>query len=299
MRTRPKILFLCDRRGWAFDTCARNLERFLSADYDVTVNYVIEKLPIEADRYDLIYVFWWGEAFHRQFVDRPGKVIKEISSHRWEVEAKFGYCTPREAVSRYMSDAGHLVATSRRLHDLFRDEHPSVHHYSLGVDTDLFRPLRERTGPMLIGWAGNAKDATKGLHDVVLPACKDQVPPRIAGGGLTYEEMADFYNGIDVLAIGSLREGSPLPLLEAMACGCFPVTTDVGVVPEIVVNGRNGLVVGRDVASFSAGFEWCKEHLAEIRECAPRNAALIRSSRTWESSARQLSAILDDILKRA
>ena len=48
----------------------------------------------------------------------------------------------------------------------------------------------------------------------------------------------------DVFLFPSLSEGSSASLIEAMACGLAPVATRVGAAPEIVEEGRSGLLVG-------------------------------------------------------
>lgn len=45
--------------------------------------------------------------------------------------------------------------------------------------------------------------------------------------------MPDYYSKIDVLVCTSKIEGTPNPVLEAMACGVPVISTDVGVVPQV------------------------------------------------------------------
>jgi glycosyltransferase involved in cell wall biosynthesis len=47
----------------------------------------------------------------------------------------------------------------------------------------------------------------------------------------------------DVFALSSRFEGLPIALLEAMASGVAPVATTVGGIPEVVTDGRDGLLV--------------------------------------------------------
>ena len=57
------------------------------------------------------------------------------------------------------------------------------------------------------------------------------------------EADAALYHSFDVFVLSSDEEGMPNVLLEAMACGCAIVTTDVGGVRNLVRNGEHALVV--------------------------------------------------------
>ena len=48
-----------------------------------------------------------------------------------------------------------------------------------------------------------------------------------------FEEMPNLYRKLDVFVCTSAAEGTPYPVLEAMACGIPIVSTDVGIVPEV------------------------------------------------------------------
>ena len=71
-----------------------------------------------------------------------------------------------------------------------------------------------------------------GLDDVVVPI-----------GTLDRAELQREYLAADIFLIPSRGEGFPNALLEAMAAGLPIVATPVGAMPEVVVDGENGLVV--------------------------------------------------------
>lgn len=56
-------------------------------------------------------------------------------------------------------------------------------------------------------------------------------------------DVATLLPQFDLFALPSRTEGISNTLLEAMACGCAPVATDVGGNPELVAHGVNGLLV--------------------------------------------------------
>jgi glycosyltransferase involved in cell wall biosynthesis len=56
-------------------------------------------------------------------------------------------------------------------------------------------------------------------------------------------DLERIYADLDVVALSSLNEGSPVALIEAMAAGLPTVATDVGGVGEVVRGGVSGVLV--------------------------------------------------------
>ena len=66
------------------------------------------------------------------------------------------------------------------------------------------------------------------------------------------KDLKAIYEGLDIVALTSLNEGTPVSLIEAMAAGRPVVATRVGGVADIVQDGKSGyLVESEDVAGFS------------------------------------------------
>ena len=62
-------------------------------------------------------------------------------------------------------------------------------------------------------------------------------------GPLTSRELPDFYRFIDVFALPSRFEALSIALLEAMSCGKASIASHVGGLPEVIEQGRDGLLV--------------------------------------------------------
>jgi glycosyltransferase involved in cell wall biosynthesis len=147
-----------------------------------------------------------------------------------------------------------------------------------GVDIARLSPLTEPTGPHTAAFAGRLLD-DKGIRTLVTahrlvrerdadarlliagtpdPANPASVSQKEAASwddvpGITWlgqvDDIANLWARAHVAVLPSRREGLPLSLLEAAACGRAMVATDVPGCREIVIPGKTGLLVPVDDAS--------------------------------------------------
>lgn len=261
--------------GWSYDLTAKALERYLSDRFDVRIIYRSSEFnSLRPSGNDLILDFWWGGGHYRRF----GKsVAKQVSSHRW-AGRRHGLLSINRLANNYLNRNGLVVVPSQRLFNSLR--HTVTAPIAIcpkGFHPELMGDHGGRRGELVVGWAGNAKAPDKNVAMLV----SADPGMRVADQCLTQGEMDDFYNSIDVITCASDAEGDPRPLIEGMACGCFPVTVDVGIVPELVSHGVNGLIVERTQQAFADAFSWCRENIDQVRSAGRRNAIEMKKARTW------------------
>jgi glycosyltransferase involved in cell wall biosynthesis/predicted deacetylase len=298
LQRKPRICILADVPGWAYDNSMQQIRKQLSGEFDMSVRYVSQKPQLYPSEYDLLHVCFCGEEYYKQFGFDPERTIKEISSHRWQHDAPYGPITAEQFAERYLADCATAICTSVRLLELMPLAGVHIRHTPNGVDVEQFCNRDPRDGPLIFGWAGNAGDPLKRFSEIVEPACKGR-SLCVAKGEYGHKGMPLFYNGIDVFLVASQHEGEPLTLIEAMACGCFPVCTDVGIVPELVEHQVNGYVV-RDatVAGFREAFLWCEQHADMVRAAGRANAEMIARERNWPVCAQFFARAYKETLLR-
>lgn len=59
---------------------------------------------------------------------------------------------------------------------------------------------------------------------------------------LPHEKMGGVFRGAQIVVSPSVHDGTPNTLIEAMACGCFPVVGDLESIREWITHGQNGLL---------------------------------------------------------
>jgi sugar transferase (PEP-CTERM/EpsH1 system associated) len=125
-----------------------------------------------------------------------------------------------------------LIGTVGRLQDV-KDQATLIEAFALlcarlGDARGKLRLAIVGDGPLREKLAEKAKQA--GVLELVwFPGARNDIP----------ELMRSF----DVFALSSIAEGTPVTLLEAMACGRPVVATRVGGIPEVVQDGVNGALV--------------------------------------------------------
>jgi glycosyltransferase involved in cell wall biosynthesis len=288
---KPKIILLVDYPNWAFDHIARSMAKRLRHNFDFDIKYVGLNQKLDAKNTDLIHVFFWGESHYKQFSFQKDQIIKEVASLRWKYEEGFGYLSTEEFVQKYLADCSCVVTPAVSICKMLEGHVQNLFHLPNGVEANFFRPPTNprKSEKLTIGWVGNPKDLTKGLLDILIPATAGY-NFLSTDGQLSRYQLSEFYKQIDVLAIASIAESQPLPLLESMSAGGFPVTTNVGIVPEIIVNRSNGLIVERNIESFKNAFEWCNQNLQTIRQVGFVNRDIAKS-RSWDECVKRFEEI--------
>ncbi|TMJ05912.1 MAG: glycosyltransferase [Alphaproteobacteria bacterium] len=226
---------------------------------------------VAAEEFDIVHVFWrefltiidtplledyaqrLGVSyadFRRRFID--GKIISTcVYDHLFLEPADI---VQRERIFTQLT-RGYYVA-SPRLRKIY-EQIPALPKPAAvlpdGVDLSLFRPKSlerfDTAGmrPVRVGWVGHSAWAStledfKGVNTILKPALAElqnegmQLVADFADRKekfIPHLKMPDYYAGIDVLVCTSKIEGTPNPVLEAMACGVPVITTDVGIVPEV------------------------------------------------------------------
>lgn len=110
----------------------------------------------------------------------------------------------------------------------------------------------------------------------------------ILAGPQPYDRIPLYFAACDASVLASYREGCPNVVLESLACGRPVVATDVGAVPDLIDEARNGRIVpARDVKSLTEGIRDVFE-----REWPPEAVRSSRAVRSWD----EVAATVVDVL---
>ena len=106
-------------------------------------------------------------------------------------------------------------------------------------------------------------------------------------------------NELDLFVLPSLTEGLSLTLLEAMACELPVVATRVGGTPEVVVDGKTGLLVpSNDPDGLADAIASCMERPQHCMEMGQAGRSRVVDLFSLEQVAEKYLALYKEILKR-
>ncbi len=216
--------------------------------------------------YDIVHFFWRGTILNLYL-----HLLRNIHRHEGALDAllcmKISFSVYDHSMLgddelidfkilfKYLADS--YVVSSERLFRIYSRLPDYTKPFGIiedGVDLSKFYPvntqrLLDSNRTLVVGWVGNSKwginiDAIdhKGLHTIIKPVVKQlqkegyQIEGRFADRNvrqIPYDEMVNYYNSVDIYLCASDAEGTPNPILEAMACGLPVITTDVGIVPQL------------------------------------------------------------------
>ncbi len=188
-------------------------------------------------------------------------LLLQGKDHLWVSSSK-----RNQLLAAYRNPQYHIFAVSNWLAEFVREKcgNPRVTVIGNGVDPGRFFPApNAREGEKLrILLEGNLPDKNKNVVAAIEVAGRLRqhgpvevwaMARRFASAGPLVDrlfldppqsEIADVYRQCDALIKTSVMEGFGLPHLEAMACGCVPITYASGGVMDFCRHGENSLVSG-------------------------------------------------------
>jgi len=239
-------------------------------------------------RIDLCHIFWREDLFHLFNPATINKVARHLALDHETITRAINSCTFTTSIYDHLfCETGNMQArragfaltdgytvSSQKLYSIYASQTDLPAPDSVisdGVDTEHFIPGEtklENDNSFTIGWVGNSawgKQSTgydiKGYQRLFVPMINElsarglAVATKVADPQIkriAFQDMPNFYRQLDVFVCTSAMEGTPNPVLEAMACGIPVVSTDVGIVPEAFGPlQRNFIVAAPDTASFS------------------------------------------------
>jgi len=96
-------------------------------------------------------------------------------------------------------------------------------------------------------------------------------------GWVTQDKKNNCLQQTDVYILPSYNEGLPISILEAMSYGKPIISTNVGGIPEIVVSGRNGLLIEPgNLKQMEEAINFCIENVDTIKEYGKESRLLVK-----------------------
>ena len=306
MSEKPKILIVSDVPGWAYDNVSSAIMKELQRDFEFHKLYAQDLPVINHQPYDIVYVMYWGSDFLKRNFIPKNKLCLQVASF-WSWQEKY-QITVEQLVRDYLNYACAVSTNCPGLYDGISPLHPNVFLNPSGVDIEKFHPHPPRSTknnkPFYVGWTGSTDThgGNKGLYDIIEPVCQslDNVHLTVVTKErhwLPHHEMPKFYRDIDVYVCASKSEGTPNPVLEASASARTVISTPVGIVPMLISDGQNGILVRREQADIKAALVKLRDNRKLCADMGIRNRMVIeKDGWSWKFRALNYKKMFSDIL---
>jgi len=119
-------------------------------------------------------------------------------------------------------------------------------------------------------------------------------------GRVEHNKIPDFLSAGDIFVLPSHREGLPVSVIEAMACGRPVIATNVGGIPEIVRDQQTGLLIEpENVSSLTNAVMSLAFDMQRCIKMGDTGRKIVEEGFAWGKSAENLANIYRSVLKRA
>ncbi len=227
-----------------------------------------------------------------------------------------------EKTKKIFSKCMYYYVSSNKLLEIYNNIDIENKPYGVitdGVDLEEFYPKNKNkfenihNRKIKIGWVGNSawkqeKEDFKGVNTILKPAVKELIEEgypietyfadrqeRI----IPHDQMVDYYSDIDVIVCTSKIEGTPNPVLEGMACGDIVISTNVGIVPDVLGKKQSQLILEeRTKECLKKKIIYLIENRELFEELSKENLEQIQNW-TWEKISEKFKEFFDDTFKKS
>lgn len=155
----------------------------------------------------------------------------------------------------------------------------------------IFRPVIKKTKPYILGMGQlKSRKNIERLEAAFKSLELKDVELKIANN-ISIENLVELYSNALCFVYPSLYEGFGIPVLEAMACGCPVITSNISSLPE--VGGQAAIYV--DPLSVNDITEKIKYVLSLNRERLTKEGFAQVSKFSWEKTARETVKVYEEL----
>ncbi|MCC7117484.1 MAG: glycosyltransferase family 4 protein [Anaerolineales bacterium] len=114
---------------------------------------------------------------------------------------------------------------------------------------------------------------------------------------LAHVKMGELFRTAQIVVSPSVHDGSPNALLEALACGCFPIAGDLDSIREWITPGENGLLINPNSPQEMAAAILLGLENADLRRAAAGlNVQLIAAKAGYEANLQKAEDFYRQVL---
>jgi len=111
------------------------------------------------------------------------------------------------------------------------------------------------------------------------------------------DNLAPYYQAMDVYVLSSLSETTSLTTMEAMASGLPVITTPVGLIKEYVVDGENGFLFSKKNAyELFTKIEYLKNNPVASATLGKNARKTIVHKYSWENTVKGIKEVIDGLI---
>lgn len=275
---KPSILIIADFPNWAYYEIQQFVKNNVSDEFDIYCDYLIfntlkkSKHPIRRlktfqkklkyqqikkdNNYDIVVYlgFYFDELMKINWDSK--KIIKGIYTDGFPPKNSKGINNFHDFNLTYLQKTDAIVCGSQQILNCYKKKFKNAFYANSALNQTLFKRETIKSintkEEFIIGWTGNPKREFKGYYSHIIPAVnlakkkypKIKLKSRFSG---PIETLPHFYNDTDVIIIASEYDAGPSMFGEASLMDVPAISTDIGWPHEVIKDGKNGVIVKRDI----------------------------------------------------